>query len=79
MLDGRKLKYMRLLKGWSQPQLAEQVGVSESMVKLVENNYRIPSEATYKRWLDALYSDVKLEDKMNNRNKKVKNEVKNDK
>lgn len=69
MLDGRKLKYMRQLKGWSRKQIAEVIGISHEWVKKVENNNERPSEEVYRKWLNALYSDIKLEPRKNGRPK----------
>ncbi|HKL45767.1 MAG TPA: XRE family transcriptional regulator [Roseovarius sp.] len=51
---GRKIKYVRLLKGYTLKQLAELVGCSESMVSKVENSRLSPSLAMLNRIAVAL-------------------------
>jgi transcriptional regulator with XRE-family HTH domain len=77
MLDGRKLKYLRLLKGYSKKHLAETIGISERWATKIENEGAIPSEEVYQKWLDVLYGKIPLLDrppKKNGRPPKVKND-----
>ena len=43
---GEKIKYLRLEKGLTQPELAEKVGVSPGMISIWENNINEP-KASY--------------------------------
>lgn len=55
---GRKIKYERLLKGYTLKRLAELVGCSESMVSKVENSRLSPSLAMLHRIAAALEVSV---------------------
>ena len=78
MLDGRKLKYIRLLKGFSKKQVADAIGISERWATMVENmelNCGYPSkfdEKTYKKWLDCLYGLIPVKPIVIGRPKKNK-------
>lgn len=58
MLSGKKLQYIRRLKGLSQPYIASCIGVSERWIGKVENEGAILSEETYEKWLLALYGKL---------------------
>lgn len=58
MLDGRKLKYIRLLKGLSKKQVADAAGITERWATKVENEGSKFNEEDYKKWLDVLYGKI---------------------
>ena len=57
---GEKIKEYRLEKGYSQPQLARKVGVSNGMISIWENNVNEP-KATYLKAL-AIVLEVSVDD-----------------
>ncbi len=59
MLTGKKLQYLRILKGYSQVYVAESIGVSERWVGKVENEGLSPSQEVYDKWLQCLYGKLK--------------------
>lgn len=66
---GERLKTLRVDKGYSQPALAERVGIEQSYLSKVENDKSIPSEDIFTALLSGL--DVSVNDFMSGvRNKK---------
>jgi transcriptional regulator with XRE-family HTH domain len=63
MLSGKKLQYIRVLKGLSQVYIADCIGVSERWIGKVENEGLAPSQEVYDKWLLALYGGLKPEKK----------------
>lgn len=63
MLSGKKLQYIRVLKGLSQVYIADCIGVSERWIGKVENEGLAPSQDVYDKWLLALYGGLKPEKK----------------
>lgn len=59
MLNGKKLQYLRHLKGYTQKYIADAIGVSERWIGKVENEGETLSEETYNKWLQALYGNLK--------------------
>jgi predicted transcriptional regulator len=59
MLNGKKLQYIRRLKGLSQVYIADCIGVSERWIGKVENEGSTPSQELYEKWLLALYGKIK--------------------
>lgn len=55
MLSGYHLKAMRIREKVSQNQLAKMIGKSTRYIKYIESGERIPSEQTYRDWVDACY------------------------
>lgn len=55
MLSGDKLKFLRYTMNKTQKEVAEWCNVSIRYVGMVENNEEIPSEETYKAWLNCIY------------------------
>ena len=46
---GETIKSLRLEKGWSQPQLAQLVGVSNGIISIWENNINEPKASYIKK------------------------------
>lgn len=46
MLKGDIIRILRERKGWSQQQLADEIGLSRSMVSMFEIDKRVPSAET---------------------------------
>lgn len=63
MLNGKKLQYLRRLKGFTQVYMAESIGISERWVGKIENENATPSQEVYEKWLLTLYGKLKPEKK----------------
>lgn len=50
---GETIKSLRLEKGWSQPQLAQLVGVSNGIISIWENNINEPKASYIKKLAEA--------------------------
>ena len=50
---GETIKSLRLEKGWSQPQLAQLVGVSNGIISIWENNINEPKASYIKKFAEA--------------------------
>ncbi|MCJ8321542.1 MAG: helix-turn-helix domain-containing protein [Colwellia sp.] len=59
MTLGQKLKNLRLAKEFSQPELAEAVGIEQSYLSKLENDKSFPSDDVFKLLLQAL--EIELE------------------
>lgn len=59
MLTGKKLQYLRILKGYTQVYVAESIGVSERWIGKVENEGLSPSQEVYEKWLQCLYGNLR--------------------
>ena len=57
MLDGTKIKLLRLLHNKTQRQVAEGAGVSVRYIKYIEHCQKYPNEEYLQRILDAIYSN----------------------
>lgn len=55
MLDGQKMKHLRLLQNLTQSNIANLLGVSKNYISMLENRKQNFSEDFYIRWLDAIY------------------------
>ena len=55
MLSGDKLKFLRYTMGKTQKDIADWCNVSTRYVGMVEKGEEIPSEETYKAWLNCIY------------------------
>lgn len=55
MLSGDRLKFLRYTHEKTQKDIADWCNVSIRYVGMVENNEEIPSEETYKAWLNCIY------------------------
>ena len=55
MLSGDKLKFLRYARGKTQQEVADWCNVSKRYVGMVEKGEEIPSEETYKAWLNCIY------------------------
>ncbi|WP_455714109.1 helix-turn-helix domain-containing protein [Anaerosporobacter sp.] len=76
MLTGKKLQYLRILKGYSQVYIAESIGVSERWIGKVENEGLAPSQEVYDKWLQCIYGNLKPVKKEKVQSPKVANEKK---
>jgi transcriptional regulator with XRE-family HTH domain len=74
MLSGKKLQYIRRLKGFSQPYIASCIGCSERWIGKVENEGAVLSKELYDKWLLALYGGLKPQKKVKAENNAMKNE-----
>ncbi|MCH8493203.1 MAG: helix-turn-helix domain-containing protein [Idiomarina sp.] len=54
MTLGERLKQRRNELELSQPELAEQMGIEQSFLSKLENDRSLPSNETFRRWLQAL-------------------------
>lgn len=68
MLNGKKLQYLRRLKGFTQVYMAESIGISEKWVGKIENENATPSQEVYEKWLLTLYGKLKPEKKNKKKN-----------
>ncbi len=59
MLNGKKLQYLRILKGFTQVYIADCIGVSERWVSKVECENCSISQEVYDKWILALYGGLK--------------------
>lgn len=59
LLNGKKLQYLRRLKGFSQVYMAESIGISERWVGKIENEGETPSKEVYNKWLLTIYGKLK--------------------
>lgn len=55
MLDGTKMKHLRLLQGLSQSQIGAIMGCSKNYISMLENRKQTYSEEWYQRWLSTIY------------------------
>lgn len=55
MLSGDKLKFLRYTMNKTQKEIADWCNVSIRYVGMVEKGEEIPSEETYKAWLNCIY------------------------
>lgn len=57
MLRGSQLRRMRILKGITQEEIAEELGVKHGYISMMENEHRDVTEENYKKWVKYLNSD----------------------
>ena len=69
MLNGSKLKYLRVIHNKTQKQVAEWCDIGIRYVKSIESGEEIPSEYTYNAFLNCIYGVGKPVPKTKNRNK----------
>ena len=72
MLSGDKLKFLRYTHSKTQKQVADWCDVSERYIKMVESGQEIPSEETYKAYLNCVYGIGKPVPKRDKPNAKKK-------
>jgi transcriptional regulator with XRE-family HTH domain len=53
------VSFVRMMKGWTQADLASRVGVSRSAISMIESGDRTPRRATYERIVAAVGSSRK--------------------
>lgn len=59
MLNGKKLKFLRIYHNYSQKYVADAIGVSERWIGKIENEGGIPSDEVYKKYLQVIYGNLK--------------------
>ena len=72
MLSGDRLKFLRYSHEKTQKEVAEWCDVSPRYVGMVEAGKEIPSEETYKAWLNCIYGVGKPVPKRDKPNAKKK-------
>ena len=72
LLSGYKLQYLRRLRGITQEQIAESVGISKRWVSKVECDNEDISEEVYRKWIDTLNGKIKVNKKIDKRTKEYK-------
>lgn len=72
MLSGDRLKFLRYSHNKTQKEVAEWCDVSPRYVGMVEAGQEIPSEETYKAWLNCIYGVGKPVPKRDKPNAKKK-------
>lgn len=55
MLDGQKMKHLRLLQNLTQSNVGAVLGCSKNYISILENRKQFYSEEWYQRWLNAIY------------------------
>lgn len=55
MLDGEKMKHLRLLQNLTQTNVGAVLGVSKNYISILENRKQVCSQEWYQRWLNAIY------------------------
>lgn len=63
MILGEQIKSLRKMKGWSQKQLAEQLGISANAMCSIENDKAWPSRDTMDAICGLLEVELKLIEK----------------
>ena len=63
MILGEQIKSLRKMKGWSQKQLAEQLGISANAMCSIENGKAWPSRDTMDAICGLLEVEIKLIEK----------------
>lgn len=58
MTFGEKLKSLRTLRDWTQPQAAEAIGVEQSYLSKLENDHSVPSGDVFRRIAGAFEASV---------------------
>lgn len=57
MLSGEQLKRIRLMRGISQSQIANAMGLTNRYIIYIEQGQREMSQETYDKYIKALYDD----------------------
>lgn len=55
MLDGQKMKHLRLLQNLTQSNVGAVLGCTKNYISILENRKQFCSEEFYQRWLNAIY------------------------
>ena len=58
MRFGEKLKSLRSQRDWTQPQMADAIGIEQSYLSKLENDKSLPSNEIFERILEVLETDV---------------------
>ena len=55
---GERLEELRVARGWTQMQLAERAGLTDSAISMIENGVRWPRQDTLRKLATALGCEV---------------------
>jgi transcriptional regulator with XRE-family HTH domain len=55
MIDGQKMKHLRLLQNLTQSNVGAVLGCSKNYISILENRKQTYSQEWYERWLSAIY------------------------
>lgn len=55
---GKRLEQLRTARGWTQAQLAERAGLTDSAISMIENDLRWPRQDTLRKLATALECSV---------------------
>ncbi|UZW14333.1 helix-turn-helix transcriptional regulator [Clostridium pasteurianum] len=55
MLDGQKMKHLRLLQNLTQSNVGAVLGCTKNYISILENRKQFCSEEFYQRWLSSIY------------------------